>query len=246
MMQENNRVWAIVPAAGIGQRMKTTLPKQYLKLHEKTVLEHTLHALAQHSKIQQIMVCLNPQDTFWSELSLSQTMSIRSVDIQTTAGGETRAQSVLNGLQAIKDQASADDWVLVHDAARPCVSLTSLNKLVTELQYDSVGGLLAIPSKDTLKQAVIDDDGSVRAAETLDRNVVWRAQTPQMFRYGLLKQGLQAALKQSFEVTDEASAIEYLGYQARLIEGEENNFKITTPDDLVLAEKLLKSEKIIK
>lgn len=234
-MQETSHIWTIIPAAGIGQRMNASLPKQYLKLHDKTVLEHTFQALFQHPLIKQATLCLNPQDEYWQTLPMASNTSI-----VTTHGGATRALSVLNGLKALEGTAKANDWVLVHDAARPCISIDSLNKLITEIANDSVGGLLAIPSKDTLKYAHVCEDGSLKTSKTLDRSIVWRAQTPQMFRYGVLTNALKEAIENGVEITDEASAIEYAGLAAKLIEGDENNFKITTPDDLALAEKLLK------
>lgn len=233
-MSALNKLWAIVPAAGIGARMQSDLPKQYLPLAEKTMIEHTLERLLDCESLTRLVVCLSPNDTQFSTLAVA-----THSRIGTAIGGDTRAQSVLNGLAAIQADANDDDWVLVHDAARPCLSRQRLQFLLSEVQAESVGGLLAVPVKDTLKQALLDQPF---VSKTLDRSLIWQAQTPQMFRFGVLEDSLRRALDAKIEVTDEASAIEWGGHRVKLVEGSSRNIKITTPDDLVLAELLLKAE----
>ncbi len=233
-MSLSNKLWAIVPAAGVGSRMQREVPKQYLSVAGKTVIEHTLERLLECEQLEGIVVCLSPSDGRFPELAIAQRSAI-----ETTLGGDTRAQSVLNGLAAIEGQVSEDDWVLVHDAARPCISSASIAHLLHQTKEDKVGGILALPAKDTLKQALADQ---AVVSQTLDRSLVWQAQTPQMFRYGLLADSLRRALDLNVEITDEASALEWAGHRVKLIEGSARNIKITTPDDLALAEFLLTME----
>lgn len=222
------KYWVIIPAAGSGSRMQSDIPKQYLEILGKTIIEHTISVFLGSEKIQQVMVCLPAEDTVFSNLGVAQ-----SPKVSTTQGGSSRAESVFNGLQALS--ADEQDWVLVHDAARPCFSSELLETLLTELVEDEVGGIVAVPAKDTLKLA--DPDNRINS--TVDRSTIWQAQTPQMFRYHLLKESLGLALSQSVEITDEASAIEWAGYQPKLIEGDARNLKVTTSEDLALVEFLL-------
>jgi 2-C-methyl-D-erythritol 4-phosphate cytidylyltransferase len=218
--------YALVPAAGSGSRMGGGLPKQYLPLAGSPMIYHALARLCGCAEIGTVFVVLAPDDAFfalydWSEFGDK---------LQPLyCGGATRAESVLNGLMAA--ELEPDDWVLVHDAARPCLSEVQLAKMITELREDEVGGILAVPVADTLKRA----DGAGRITVTEPRDRLWQAQTPQMFRTGLLLQALQAAP----EVTDEASAVEALGLHPRLVEGETSNFKVTYSQDMQLAELLL-------
>lgn len=227
MVEASNRVWAVVPAAGSGQRMGETIPKQYLKIRNKTLIEHTLDLLVGAAKIDHVLVCTAPDDELWPALNLN---------FETTLGGDSRAQSVMNGLLAIADRAKPDDWVLVHDAARPCLGLGDLNRFIDQVSYHPVGGIMAMPCKDTLKLA---KPGRNEIAETIDRSLVWQAQTPQMFRYQLLREALSQALAKQHVVTDEASAMELAGYSPLLIAGDASNLKVTTPEDLKLAAFLL-------
>lgn len=225
-MSGKPRYWVIVPAAGSGSRMQQDVPKQYLGLLGKTILEHTLAIFVDSLEAAQIVVCLAPSDEHFAKLEVSSR-------VETAVGGASRAESVLNGLCAI--DAKGQDWVLVHDAARPCLSKHLLMRLVESLADDQVGGILAVHAKDTLKQA----GEKQRIASTIDRAEVWQAQTPQMFRYGKLKDSLSRAMSANAEITDEASALEWAGYAPRLVEGDARNIKVTTPDDLLLAEFLL-------
>ena len=217
----------IIPAAGSGSRMGADAPKQYLKLYGQPLIEHVLKTFALATKISSIHVVLSPTDTHWhSELSMhSSKIFVHHV------GGETRAETVLNALNEIT--ADADDWVLVHDAARPGLSNRLLSHLMITLEHDAVGGILALPLADTLKRA--DVDGSV--VQTIPRDALWQAQTPQMFRYATLKKALTTYPNNP---TDEAQAIEALGLKPKLVTGELQNMKVTYPQDLAVLTALLK------
>lgn len=233
------RFWAIVPAAGVGARMQASCPKQYLPLEGKTVLEHTLSKLAV-PPVEAIYLALSDGDEYVQGIALDQF----SVPVVRVAGGEERGDSVLSGLLALQEVATADDWVLVHDAARPGLSEVALQRLINALVADDVGGLLAMPITDTLKHAN-QEEHSTTVSTTVDRNHYWAAQTPQMFRYGVLLQAMQHCQTHRLVVTDEASAVEQWQdppLQPQLIEGEAANFKITRPGDLELAEWFLQQQ----
>jgi 2-C-methyl-D-erythritol 4-phosphate cytidylyltransferase len=224
-MTEPTKTWAVVPAAGVGKRMNADRPKQYLLLNSKTVIEHTLERLLLADVFTGISVAISAEDPYWPELNIA-----KQAKIITAPGGKERADSVLSALKAIREQASDNDWVLVHDAARPCITATDIRQLLTDLQNDPVGGILALSSHDTLKNVNGKD-----IVGTLDRSHIWRALTPQMFRYGMLK----AALEQhqgNPAITDEASALELQGFQPKIVEGRPDNIKITRPEDLALAQ----------
>ncbi|MCL1860195.1 MAG: 2-C-methyl-D-erythritol 4-phosphate cytidylyltransferase [Proteobacteria bacterium] len=225
----DTRHFALVPAAGSGARMGKELPKQYLPLLGKPLIHHALAALCAVPAIERVFVVLSVDDAEWARYDWS-VLGSRLVPL--FCGGPTRADSVLGGLRAIRDELAATDWVLVHDAARPCVAGWQIEKLMHELAHDDVGGLLAVPMADTLKRA----DESQRVAGTVAREGLWRAQTPQMFRYTMLRRALEDAR----DVTDEASAIEAAGLRPRLIEGDAANLKVTWPHDLLLAEWILR------
>ena len=226
------RHFALVPAAGSGARFGAEMPKQYLPLAGLPVMHHTLKALLGCQRIEKIWVILTPGDPWWPAHSWPE-LGGRVEPL--FCGGASRAESVGNGLAAVGHLVSEDDWVLVHDAARPCVTAQALESLCRELADDPVGGLLAMPVADTLKRA----DGKHRVAETVGREGLWQAQTPQMFRYGLLRR----ALAEHPEVTDEAGAIEAAGFRPRLVRADASNLKVTYPADLALAEAILKSRK---
>lgn len=216
--------WVVIPAAGIGSRMQADRPKQYLLLAGKTIIEHTLDCFLDHSGLQGLVVSLAAGDPYWPELGCANDPRVRRAD-----GGAERADSVLAGLIRLSELgARKDDWVLVHDAARPNLSRADLDRLLVELMDDQVGGLLAVPARDTLKRA--DPEGRVQ--ETIDRSVIWQAFTPQMFRLGALRDALADALAAGAAITDEASAMEWAGHNARLIEGRADNLKVTRPEDL--------------
>ncbi len=219
--------FAIVPAAGVGQRMRSDLPKQYLPLAGATVIEQTLKVLLDCPVVERVIVGVGAQDTIWRTLSVCS-----HPKIDTVTGGRDRAETVFNCLSHIADQDS-DRWVMVHDAVRPCIGGEEILSLWDALEKTSVGGLLATPLVDTIKRA---QDGSRIVAATLDRSDLWAARTPQMFRHGELLTALRAAREKGLEVTDEASAIEAVGARPRLVTGSAENIKITRPEDLPLAE----------
>ena len=217
----------IIPAAGSGSRMGAETPKQYILLLGKPLIEHTLAVFCACLRINRITVVLSPDDAFCAgEIVSNPKIQIRY------CGGDTRAASVLNGLLAMRSDTEADDWILVHDAARPCLSAALLEHLLTTLESDAVGGLLAIPVADTLKRA----DPSQHVARTESRDNLWLAQTPQMFRYRLLTNALKAA---NGAPTDEAQAVEALGLKPKLVLGDSANLKVTYPQDLLLAQAIL-------
>ncbi|TFV99494.1 2-C-methyl-D-erythritol 4-phosphate cytidylyltransferase [Oxalobacteraceae bacterium OM1] len=219
---------ALIPAAGVGARMGADMPKQYLPVAGKPMLRHVVEAFDAMDAIAHTFVVVSAEDGYaealWREMRPRKATLLR-------AGGPTRHASVLNGLVAMGEQAGADDWVLVHDAARPGLTAALVQHLIDALRDDPVGGLLALPVVDTLKRSA-----GGRAETTVPREALWAAQTPQMFRYALLRQALETAES----VTDEASAIEALGLQPKLVEGSPRNFKVTLPHDVALAELYLK------
>jgi 2-C-methyl-D-erythritol 4-phosphate cytidylyltransferase len=224
------RHFALIPAAGIGARMGSAQPKQYAVLAGKPMLQHVLDTFAAAQNIAHAFVVVSADDGYISSVMAAAPHLASRVTVLRN-GGATRHESVLNGLHAMREQAGDDDWVLVHDAARPGLTEALLDKLMQALHDDAVGGLLALPVVDTLKRS---EDS--RAAATVSRNGLWAAQTPQMFRYALLK----SALEQADDVTDEAGAIEALGLQPKLVEGSPRNFKVTLPHDIDLANLYLK------
>lgn len=221
------RFWAVIPAAGSGRRMGGDIPKQYLRLAGRTVIEHTLHRLAGHPRIDGLMVAVSAGDEYWQDVDRD-----LACPLHVTAGGSERHLSVLNALQALSGLADDHDWVLVHDAARPCIRSADITLLIDGLRSHAVGGLLGIPVSDTLKR--VDGAGQVRA--TVTRDGLWRALTPQMFRLGMLRSALQAAVDKGLHVTDDASAVELAGLVPQMLEGHGDNIKITRPRDLRLAE----------
>lgn len=219
--------WVVIPAAGIGRRMRSDVPKQYLPLDGHTVLAHSLHRISLLPEVAEIVVALAPDDPYWEK----QHLEMVACPVTTVVGGKERSDSVLNGLHALAGRAHVDDWVLVHDAARPCVRVGDIQSLIKQCRNEDIGGLLAIPVRDTMKQA----DASGRVEKTVAREHLWHALTPQMFRYGKLVQALEQAQQQGRQVTDEAMAMETAGMKARLVEGHADNIKITRPEDLSLA-----------
>lgn len=222
----NNNYWAVIPAAGVGKRMQADRPKQYLELHGRTVLEHTLSRFLDHPQIAGVVVAVTDGDPYWRDLAIAHPKLL------TASGGEERCYSVLNGLQLLREQVAEGDWVLVHDAARPCLRHEDIDLLINTLQNHPVGGLLGLPVADTMKRTAADDT----VIETVPRENLWRALTPQMFRLNDLYQALETALANRQVVTDEASAMELAGKAPKMVEGHGDNIKITRPHDLRLAE----------
>ena len=216
--------WVVIPAAGIGSRMQADRPKQYLPLAGCSLIEHTLDCFLNQPGLQGLVVSLAENDPYWPELPCAQDLRIRIAP-----GGRERADSVLNGLETLVALgAKPDDWVLVHDAARPNLAASDLHTLLKTLADDPVGGLLAVPVRDTLKQAGADR----RVTATPDRSLFWQAYTPQMFRLEALRQALSGALAAGATITDEASAMEWAGQAPLLVEGRADNIKVTRPEDL--------------
>ncbi len=211
--------------------MGTHVPKQYLPLGGRTVIEHALAPFLDHPRISGVVVVLAANDEEFRRLPCA-----RHPSVSTAVGGAERARSVLNGLQALATRAAPDDWVLVHDAARPCLARADVDRLIARLADERVGGLLAVPAGDTLRR---EESGSGRSSGTIDRDGVWRAQTPQMFRFEQLREALRRALARGLSPTDEAAAIEALGLRPRLVEGSAHNVKVTQGDDLPLAAAIL-------
>lgn len=234
------RVWAIVPAAGRGARFESALidyPKQYAPLLGATVLEWSLSALLREPRVAGIVVALAPDDRRWPAIAAA----LNSAKVRTTVGGTSRQDSVLNGLESLVGEAAAGDWVLVHDAARPCLTSADLSALIDAVQIagpasvDVNGALLAAPVVDTVKR----ERGSI-AVDTVDREGLWRALTPQVFGFAQLKQALDDAARAGIAVTDEAQAMERLGLPAKLVRGSPFNIKVTRAEDLTMAESILR------
>lgn len=228
-MADTDALWCVVPAAGRGTRVGGEVPKQYLPIAGRPLLLQTLDRLAACARIGGLVVVLSENDTRWPGLSL-----LNGKPVVTTTGGAERAESVMNGLRALEGKIGGRDFVLVHDAARPCVRSDDIARLI-ECATAADGGLLAAPLRDTLKRA----DENARSLGTEPRESRWRALTPQMFRYGELVAALSSAHAAGIVVTDEAMAMERAGRKPLLVEGAESNIKVTTPDDFVLAEFLL-------
>ena len=225
--------WAIVPAAGSGQRFGTELAKQFQSLGDHLVAQHSLSRLLNIPCIAKIIVPCDTQSPYWQQIPAASDPRVELV-----AGGAERVHSVLQGLNAIAGRAASRDWVLVHDMARPCITSGDINKLIAELAGHQVGGILATSVSDTLKR--VDADNAIQG--TADRSLYRAAQTPQMFRYGLLVKALEAMLVAGQSPTDEASAIEYLGEQAKVIQGRRDNIKITHREDLIIAAAIMSQQ----
>lgn len=214
--------------------MGADIPKQYLSIANKTIIEHTIERLLSVSLLQGIVVAVAPEDPFWPQLSVSKHSKILAVH-----GGEERCHSVLNGLLALADKADDSDWVLVHDVARPCVRISDIFNMIEVLADHPVGGVLAMQVRDTMKRS--DEQGNI--VKTVDRKQLWHALTPQMFRMGALKAALIAALDSGALVTDEASAMELAGNFPKLVEGARDNIKVTFKSDLALARFYLQEQR---
>jgi 2-C-methyl-D-erythritol 4-phosphate cytidylyltransferase len=219
---------AVLPAAGIGSRMQASKPKQYLPLLNTTVIEQTAQRLLSHPNIHRLIIAIHPDDKVFRHLAIA-----GSPYITTVTGGEQRADSVLNGLQAV----DPDEWVLVHDAARPCVLHHDITRLL-DLKNDGTGGILAKRVVDTMKRS----DNLQYITHSEPRDNLWHALTPQFFPCGELRQALLQCKAKNITITDEASAMEYTGKQVRLVEGRSDNIKITVPEDLALAEFYLQQQ----
>ena len=235
-MNSAHKIWAVVVAAGIGKRMHAALPKQYLKLNGIPVLQHSLQRLLDNPHVTALVVALREHDPYWPQIKLD---SAKPVLI--AAGGEERCDSVLNALECLQQQADFDpahDWVLVHDAVRPCVRQADIELLLKAVGDNEAGGLLALAVRDTMKRQ--QPDGTV--AQSVAREGLWHALTPQLFPWRLLQPALRQALQHKAMITDESSAMEAAGYAPRLVEGSADNIKITRPGDIRLAEIFLEEQ----
>ena len=223
------KTFALVPAAGQGTRMGDALPKQYLPVAGRPMMFHSLEALAAVGRIDHVIAILSPLDRHWGAHDWS---AFPDKIEAMFAGGASRGESVANALALLEGRAQAQDWVLVHDAARPCLATELVEQFLDEVGDDPVGGLLALPLADTLKRV---EEETLRVGETIPREGLWRAQTPQMFRYELLRRGLARRR----DATDESQAVESLGQMPRIVQGETANLKVTFAEDLPIAEMIL-------
>jgi 2-C-methyl-D-erythritol 4-phosphate cytidylyltransferase len=234
------RYWLVMPAAGASQRFRAPQPKQYAPLAGRTVIEWALAPFLDDPRCAGVVLALAPADTGWAQLAARRP---ELAAVSAVPGGAQRSLSVRRALAALAGRAQAADWVLVHDAARPCLAAEDLERLLVRLGGHALGGLLALPATDTLKRAQCGAGNAAASeiAQTVDRAGLWRALTPQMFRYGRLCTALDAAHGAGRFPTDEAQALEWLGEQPALIEGNSGNLKITTAEDLALAAAVLRS-----
>jgi 2-C-methyl-D-erythritol 4-phosphate cytidylyltransferase len=228
------RCWGVIPAAGLGRRLVSDIPKQYLEIDGRTLLEYSLDTLLAHSAITRVVVAIHAEDDRATKLA-----RMNDPRVDCVIGGAERSASVLAALIAIQAIASDSDsdWVLVHDAARPCLQLAELDALISKVKSADTGGILAQPVVDTVKQA----SGDNLVVQTLDRRALWRAQTPQMFRLGPLRDALVRAAEAGYDVTDEASAMELAGHPVQLVAGSSSNLKVTVAEDLGLAQFYLRA-----
>lgn len=234
-MSDLQNIWVVIPAAGVGKRMKSAIPKQYLQINNKTILEHTIARFSNRADISGVMIALSPDDEYFDNSLIS-----RGSDIFRTTGGNERSDSVHNALRALSElTANDEDWVLVHDAARPCVAQADIDRLIKECLDLQQGGILAMPVRDTMKRQSTHNN---TIAHTENREGLWHALTPQMFRLGELRAALEQSFSDGFSVTDEASAMEYCDMHPLLVEGASSNIKVTRPSDLSLATFFLNEE----
>jgi 2-C-methyl-D-erythritol 4-phosphate cytidylyltransferase len=233
-MSNNNRLWVVIPAAGIGKRMGVDIPKQYITVCDKAIIEHTVEKFTSRNDLQGILVALSNSDQHWSTLELSENNKITTV-----TGGEERYKSVYNALCSLKNKADDDDWILVHDAVRPCITTSEIDQFIADLDHlNGIGGILALPCFETMKKANTNHE----IEETIDRKFIWHAQTPQMFRYKKLFLAIEKIMNENIFITDEAMAMELAGYKPMLIQGTHSNIKITDQNDLKYLESFLRQE----
>ena len=235
--QTEQQFIVIVPAAGVGKRMLASCPKQYLEIDNQSILAHTTNRLLSHPKIVKVIIVLSDEDDYFSQTEL-----VGKANVIRVSGGKERVDSVLNGLRTIDPQQYP--WVLVHDAARPCVTHEDIDKLLEQCLNSHCGGLLAAQVVDTMKQSSKADLNTV--SSTIDRNNLWHAYTPQMYQTIELKQAIEQSLAQGKEITDESSAIELANLPSLLVQGRRDNIKITRPEDLALATFYLAQQKLTK
>lgn len=227
LISKNHQFVVIVPAAGVGKRMLASCPKQYLTINNQTILSHTVNRLLSHKNIAKVVLALSDDDGYFAKTSL-----IDNPNVIRVSGGKERVDSVLSGLRTVDE----NQWVLVHDAARPCVTHDDIDKLIEQCLASNTGGLLAAPVVDTMKRSTVHNANEVMSvSKTIERSCLWHALTPQMFKAQELKQAIEQAQRKGLAITDESSAIEYAGLPSLLISGRRDNIKITRPEDLALA-----------
>jgi 2-C-methyl-D-erythritol 4-phosphate cytidylyltransferase len=231
------RYFLVLPAAGSGRRMQAGIPKQYLEFAGKSLLQHSLERLGTLPEICRVAVALAADDEAWTNVAQRLKPEL-AAKLLTTIGGAERMQSVSNALEALRPFAADQDWVLVHDAVRPCAHPADARKLMHALSLEEAGGLLAVPVRETLKEG----DHEQRVMRTVDRSNIWQAATPQMFRFAVLQRALQQAIGRSRTATDDAAAVEELGLPVRLVAGRADNIKVTYPGDLSLAAAVLAAQ----
>ncbi|MBL4823077.1 MAG: 2-C-methyl-D-erythritol 4-phosphate cytidylyltransferase [Colwellia sp.] len=235
--QGDEKFLVIVPAAGVGKRMLASCPKQYLEINKQSILTHTTNRLLSHPKIAKVILILSDEDEYFSQTELADNTNIIRV-----SGGKERVDSVINGLQII--DVEKYPWVLVHDAARPCVTHEDIDKIIGQCIANNCGGLLATQVVDTMKQNSQVQPNMV--SSTIERRNLWHAFTPQMYKTVELKQAIEQALKEGKDITDESSAIELAGLPSLLVLGRHDNIKITRPEDLALATFYLEQQKLAR
>ena len=229
---KKNKYFLVVPASGIGQRMNSKIPKQYLDLENGlTILDQCLKSILSTESITGFIIALDKKDTYFKSSVFATHFKLISI----ANGGKERFHSVLNALNSLNQIAKPDDWILVHDAVRPCIKKDDIVKLIEEVADDEVGGILANGVVDTVKHKI--NKGLV---STIDRKKLYLAQTPQMFRFGILKEAIEKAIELNMHITDESEALENLGYSIRIVDGSSSNIKITTQKDIDLANYYLK------
>jgi len=230
----SDKVWVLIPAAGIGTRMNSDIPKQYLEIHGKSVIEHTLQCFIQHDDVAGVIVALNSDDPYWKYLKID----YQQKPLYTVEGGKERSDSVMQTLDYLLsvERVPKSTWVMVHDAARPCLTMKDIDSLLEIRETRSIGGILASPVRDTMKRSI---KNSFEIDRTETRENLWHALTPQLFKAGDLRRALETCLEKGIEVTDESSAIEVLGEHPILVEGSSANIKITLPEDLEVASWIL-------
>lgn len=232
------KFWAVIPASGIGSRMQADRPKQYLPFAQSTVIETTVNQLLDFDRIEGVILVLNSQDSYWESCDFK-----HDKPVHIAIGAAERSGSVLNGLKKLSQQVdiNADDvWVMIHDAVRPCITHDDLNLLCDEAAACKDGLFLAHPVADTLKQ--VNEQGQCMA--TVDRECLWRAFTPQVFPFELIRSALEAVMQDCVAVTDDVSAVQHLGYQPKVIMGRSDNIKLTYPQDISIAETILQNQKL--
>jgi len=224
-MMKAVRYWSVIPAAGFGVRMNSNMPKQYLTINGKSILEYSLETFCQNSVINGVIVAIAEDDSHWDKLEIASHPKITKV-----IGGKERCDSVLNSLRLLTTLAAPEDWVMVHDAVRPCLRKEDIEKLINKVGDHPVGGLLALPVLDTMKRT--NENNEIK--ETVERECLWHALTPQMFHLADLQMALDSCIKNKQIVTDEAQAMELSGYTPILVEGHSDNIKVTQQSDLKL------------